>query len=384
MKKICLIIPYFGKKFPSYFPYFIKSAAWNDTIDFVFFTDIRFPHYSQSYKNIKFINFNLDDFNALASEKIGIPIEVKEPYKLCDFKPSYGNIFEDYLKEYDFWGHCDIDVIFGNIRNFITDEILTEYDIVSVRKEYLSGFFTLYKNNYTITRLYKRSKDWQKIYSTNKHFAFDEMNFLVIERFRGFRMDELSPEIECMTAIVEKNTDNVKVRFETVCHEFLYSIIDETGEERRDSLIISKAGAFSPKRDKEFCLVHLINLKSNSYFKISKINWNVSEILIDRTGIYLSESGKKKEVHRTLKRPLTLNPTLVIEPNHTLILPNSGHRINMISWLLFLPYFRGKVVSGKDIMHACLHNNVTMKDLRENVIDLVTDGVDQNLLIEAR
>jgi len=29
-----------------------------------------------------------------------------------------------------FWGYCDIDLIFGNIRAFMTDELLNEYDII--------------------------------------------------------------------------------------------------------------------------------------------------------------------------------------------------------------------------------------------------------------
>ena len=44
---------------------------------------------------------------------------VNSPYKLCDYKPVYGLIFDEDLQDYDFWGHCDVDLIFGDIRKFI-------------------------------------------------------------------------------------------------------------------------------------------------------------------------------------------------------------------------------------------------------------------------
>ena len=38
MKKIKIIIPYFGK-FPKFFPYFLMTAKWNSKIDFLIVTD---------------------------------------------------------------------------------------------------------------------------------------------------------------------------------------------------------------------------------------------------------------------------------------------------------------------------------------------------------
>ena len=119
MKSVCFVIPYFGKEFPNYFSHFLKSARWNNTVDFIFFTDI--PG-QINFENIKFIAFNLDQFNSLASEKLNIDVNISEGYKLCDFKPAYGFLFRELVEGYDFWGHGDVDVIYGNIRNFISDE----------------------------------------------------------------------------------------------------------------------------------------------------------------------------------------------------------------------------------------------------------------------
>lgn len=45
-------------------------------------------------------------------------------------------MFQEYIKDYDFWGHCDADLIFGDIRKFVTDDILNKYDRLGV-----DGFF---------------------------------------------------------------------------------------------------------------------------------------------------------------------------------------------------------------------------------------------------
>ena len=36
-----------------------------------------------------------------------------------DLRPAYGVLFEEYLDGYDFWGHCDLDVLFGRIRDHL-------------------------------------------------------------------------------------------------------------------------------------------------------------------------------------------------------------------------------------------------------------------------
>ena len=96
MKKICFIIPYFSDVFPAYFSYFLKSASWNESIDFLIFSNAQLP---VEVKNVKTILFSLQDFNKLASEKLQLNIALTKPYKLCDFKPTYGLVFEDYIKK---------------------------------------------------------------------------------------------------------------------------------------------------------------------------------------------------------------------------------------------------------------------------------------------
>ncbi len=145
MHKIRFIIPYFGK-LRSDFCFWLKSAEHNASIDFLIFTD---QEICTANKNITVIKCELPFIEKIAKQKIWECCRINHPYKLCDYKTAYGELFQDYLQGYDFWGHCDVDLVFGNIRNYITDDILDNHDRIGVE-----GFFTLYRNNTEINHHY--------------------------------------------------------------------------------------------------------------------------------------------------------------------------------------------------------------------------------------
>lgn len=144
---IVLIVPHFGK-FKSYFPLWLHSCKYNSTIHWLVFTDDQTPYDFPSNVTVYYTTFkevvqriqNLFDFK----------INLKSPYYLCEFKVTYGEAFQDYIKDYDFWGYCDTDLIWGNLREHITDEVLANHNKVSWR-----GHLTLFRNNRRINGLYK-------------------------------------------------------------------------------------------------------------------------------------------------------------------------------------------------------------------------------------
>ena len=137
MKKIALIIPYFGT-LPDYFDLWLKSVEKNPTITFFLFTN---DESSYCYPdNIEVINIAFKDFRSRLQSEFEFEIKLESPYKLCDYKPTYGNVFKKELLQYDFWGFCDVDLIFGDIRKFITDDILDKYDRILTR-----GHFSLFE-----------------------------------------------------------------------------------------------------------------------------------------------------------------------------------------------------------------------------------------------
>jgi hypothetical protein len=170
-RKICVITIYFGD-WPAWFPLFLNSCKFNPDIDFLIFSDHVVPLDLTS--NIRSVPFTMKDFNHLATEKLNLKINIKTPYKLCDFKPAFGRIFNDYLPNYDFWGYCDIDLIFGKIRSSISDRVLEKYDIISTYNGYLSGPFCLLKNIPVVCNLYRNSSNVGQLLMSDQPQGFDE------------------------------------------------------------------------------------------------------------------------------------------------------------------------------------------------------------------
>lgn len=171
--RIALIVTWFGT-WPIWFPAFLRSCELNPSIDWFIFTDCPQPQGFHA-DNVRFLPITIDEFNHLASQKIGRTIKLPNAYKLCDYKPAYGLIFEDYIYDFDFWGHCDVDVIWGNIRKFITEDLLSEYTIISSRRNILSGHFCLYKNKDKINRLFQTFPDYYEVLTDPKYRSLDEV-----------------------------------------------------------------------------------------------------------------------------------------------------------------------------------------------------------------
>lgn len=170
MKSMCIIIPYYGK-FPNYFDLWLESVKYNPTVNFLIVTDIQLKYdYPQ---NVHIKNISFEDLKKRVQSLYDFKISLKNPYRLCDYKVAYGHIFYDEIKEYDFWGYCDIDLIFGNIRSFITDDILEEYDKIN-----LHGHFSLHRNCDAMRYLYTaESKDiiyYKKAFAIDWVWHFDE------------------------------------------------------------------------------------------------------------------------------------------------------------------------------------------------------------------
>lgn len=208
--KIGIITCYFGE-FPWYFPYFLHSCKFNPTINFIIITDcqnipINIP------RNVFILKKILPEIEALATKKLGFQVCMPYAYKICDFKPAYGFLFPEIIQGYDFWGHGDIDVVYGDIRGFMTEELLKNHDIISSRHDYITGTFCLYRNCRPMNTLFMQSKDYKKVFSRSEHFCFDECNFLFQELQNGASIFHYPDNIQSMTYVVQKAAAESKLR----------------------------------------------------------------------------------------------------------------------------------------------------------------------------
>jgi hypothetical protein len=173
-QRICLISVFYGK-LPFWLPAYCLSCGYNQEIDWFFVSDhkpeIEIP------QNVTFLEIILEDLNdrirAVFGNKIGM--DCNFPYKLCDFKPFYGMIFEEFITNYDYWGHCDIDIIWGDISSFLRKERFLNYDIFTSRPQKISGHFCLYKNSYDVKQyLYNLPKLVKLLQQNFKYCGIDE------------------------------------------------------------------------------------------------------------------------------------------------------------------------------------------------------------------
>ncbi|WP_301922663.1 DUF6625 family protein [Ferruginibacter sp.] len=208
--KIAILTCWYGV-YPWYFPYFIHSCNSNKTIDFFILTDNqqRIPN---KPVNVKILHKTLEEIKLTASQKLGFTVNLDYPYKLCDFKPAYGFLFPDILNGYDFWGHGDVDIVYGNVRNFITDDVLNNYDVINSRHDYVSGTFCLFKNIEQMNKLFMQSRDYKKVFSSAEHFCFDECNFLFNDLENGASIFDFTDNIQSMTYVVRKAEAEGKIR----------------------------------------------------------------------------------------------------------------------------------------------------------------------------
>lgn len=170
MYKIALINCYFGK-IRKDFKMWLNSCANNLNFDFYIFSDIDYSNY-EIPENVKVINMTFDYLKEYIQKKFDFKITLNTPYKICDYKVAYGYIFEPYLKGYDFWGYCDNDMIFGNLSNFITNEILNNYE-----KIYKYGHLSIYRNNELNNRMFMLDNmkiNYKDVFSNDKIYIFDE------------------------------------------------------------------------------------------------------------------------------------------------------------------------------------------------------------------
>ena len=168
--KIAIIGVYFGK-FPEYFNLWLRSCEKNETIDFFIFTD---QEINDKPNNVKVYKYSLIEMKKKAESVLNIKCSLDFPYKCCDYKPIFGLIFSEYLIGYDYWGHCDFDMLFGDLMSFFEKKFITKYD-----KFLPLGHLSLYRNTEEVNCRFKKTGsyiDYKMVFTSNESFAFDEMD----------------------------------------------------------------------------------------------------------------------------------------------------------------------------------------------------------------
>jgi len=175
MKKIAILIPYFGK-FPEWADFFFETIKRNSSIDFIFYTDCDTQKYKAS--NITFVKISFEEYVSKVNQYLNFEFQPKNAYKLCDLRPLFGMIHKGDFKNYDFYGWTDMDLIFGDIRSFYTNDILKSYDVLSTHSVRISGHLALFKNTKRNRNMYNRIYNWENRLKHPDLIGIDEQGMM--------------------------------------------------------------------------------------------------------------------------------------------------------------------------------------------------------------
>lgn len=109
---------------------------------------------------------------------ITIPQEI-DTRKPGDYDPANSIIFADLIKGYDFWGHFNLDCVYGRLSHWLPDSFLSNIDIYGNDPGAVCGPFTLYRNCEKVNNLFQSTPDpeWHYNASTSRFLGWDEGGF---------------------------------------------------------------------------------------------------------------------------------------------------------------------------------------------------------------
>lgn len=165
-----LILPYFGK-FGPWFPLFLRSLSQQRTLDLLLLTDATTPPLPE---NVQLIEMTLATARALAEEKLKLKVSLYDVRKLCDLRPFFGKVFEDFIHDYRYWAFGDEDVLYGDLDRLLAPRLRNGPDLIVPGKGMVIGHLTLLKNTPLINDLFMRDADHQRVLSDPAHWAYDE------------------------------------------------------------------------------------------------------------------------------------------------------------------------------------------------------------------
>src|SRR3990167_125719 len=137
-------------------PYFGDFPEWMDKFK-AHFEEVLRP---KGYDWI--LDTDLEGFKARVKRKLNIEYPgLPGTGKVWDYRGALGFLYEEEIRGYEFWGHCDFDMVFGDVDKWVTDEFLAELDVHSNHISYVNGCWSLYRNTQKVNTLFMGT-DWKK------------------------------------------------------------------------------------------------------------------------------------------------------------------------------------------------------------------------------
>lgn len=129
--------------------------------------------------NVQIVKMGISEFNELVKKNCGVDPKNKMvnglPEKpMSDYYVAAGQIFKDYLKDSDFWGITNWDIVYGRIDRYMPDSVLEMCDVFSDDLNAINGIFSLFRNRHDINNLFREIPDWETKFCSTAIEGTDE------------------------------------------------------------------------------------------------------------------------------------------------------------------------------------------------------------------
>jgi len=296
--KIKLLVQYFGK-WPEWFDFHLLSCEYNPSIDWLFISDN--PTTQKPFPNIEFYKITFPDYEKLLSKKLGFNVVISDFYKLCDYKPTLGLVFEEHLKGYDYWGYSDIDIIWGDIRKFLLKEKFQCYNCFSSHCDRLAGHFTLFRNTPYNINLFKMIKNYKALLENKEHKSVDETALTILIKSYSKPISNFKSINKIYSFFNPLSRTLFKEHYSTILIDMPW----HNGSMDHPQVWYWKDGRVFNERDAgmEFMYLHFMNLKSKRWLpkfrgetaawenKSSVINFPIHNKELYKEGFRIDRNG---------------------------------------------------------------------------------------------
>lgn len=171
--KIALLTVWFGE-WRGWINLHLESCAHNPDVTWFFLHDQpTLP--ANRPANVHFIETSFRDIEARYRRVLGQSIALPSAYKLCDLKPLLGCLFPELIQNFAWWGYCDNDLLWGDIRRFITDEDLARYDVITSHVCAIIGQFSIFRGGDLPRRLVAEIPEIETLFAHSEYRGVDEL-----------------------------------------------------------------------------------------------------------------------------------------------------------------------------------------------------------------
>lgn len=118
-----------------------------------------------------------DQLRSLARAKLPVPVRLERVRNVCDLRPAYGLVFEEYIEGYEYWAFGDEDVLYGDLDRMLAPHLDGRSDLVVPARNGKSGHLTLVRNRPRSNELALEDPAYAQVLASREHWAYDETSW---------------------------------------------------------------------------------------------------------------------------------------------------------------------------------------------------------------